>query len=74
MNSNKKVLKNQILFVIIILSHVIGDVAQLARASGSYPEGRGFDSLRRYQYDITQDFLSFFIYKEFAPQNANLKI
>ena len=26
-----------------------GDVAQLARASGSYPEGRGFESPRRYQ-------------------------
>ena len=27
-----------------------GGVAQLARASGSYPLGRGFESLRRYQY------------------------
>ena len=26
----------------------IGGVAQLARASGSYPGGRGFDPLRRY--------------------------
>ena len=26
-----------------------GGVAQLARAFGSYPKGRGFDSLRRYQ-------------------------
>ena len=25
-----------------------GGVAQLARASGSYPGGRGFDPLRRY--------------------------
>ena len=25
-----------------------GGVAQLARANGSYPLGRGFDSLRRY--------------------------
>ena len=25
-----------------------GGVAQLARAFGSYPKGRGFDSLRRY--------------------------
>ena len=29
-----------------------GDVAQLARASGSYPEGRGFDSPRRYQKEL----------------------
>ena len=27
-----------------------GGVAQLARASGSYPGGRGFDPLRRYVY------------------------
>jgi hypothetical protein len=26
----------------------LGGVAQLARASGSYPGGRGFDPLRRY--------------------------
>ena len=26
-----------------------GGVAQLARAFGSYPKGRGFDPLRRYQ-------------------------
>ena len=29
-----------------------GGVAQLARAFGSYPKGRGFDPLRRYQYVI----------------------
>ena len=28
---------------------VLGEIAQLARASGSYPEGRGFDPLSRYQ-------------------------
>ena len=28
---------------------VYGDVAQLARASGSYPAGRKFESHRRYQ-------------------------
>ena len=31
---------------------VYGDVAQLARAFGSYPKGRGFDPLRRYQYEL----------------------
>ena len=45
----KKVLKIKNAFVIIDLLLGNGDVAQLARASGSYPEGRGFDSLRRYQ-------------------------
>ena len=29
-----------------------GGVAQLARASGSYPGGRGFDPLRRYTNDL----------------------
>ena len=29
-----------------------GGVAQLARAFGSYPEGRGFESLRRYQFHL----------------------
>ena len=28
----------------------IGGVAQLARASGSYPGGQGFDPLRRYRH------------------------
>ena len=28
---------------------IFGEIAQLARASGSYPEGRGFKSLSRYQ-------------------------
>ena len=36
-----------------------GDVAQLARASGSYPEGRGFDPLRRYHKAICSIFSSF---------------
>lgn len=31
---------------------IIGGVAQLARASGSYPGGRGFDPLRRYTIDL----------------------
>ena len=48
----KKVLKNENAFVIIDLSIGNGDVAQLARASGSYPEGRGFDSLRRYHFEM----------------------
>ena len=31
---------------------ICGGVAQLARASGSYPGGRGFDPLRRYIVDL----------------------
>ena len=31
---------------------ISGGVAQLARASGSYPGGRGFDPLRRYTIDL----------------------
>ncbi len=38
-----------------------GDVAQLARAFGSYPKGRGFDPLRRYHLKITNSYrVSFF--------------
>lgn len=40
-----------------------GDVAQLARAPGSYPGGRGFDSLRRYQMIVKSAVMySFFIF------------
>ena len=31
-----------------LVEKLYGGVAQLARASGSYPGGRGFESLRRY--------------------------
>ena len=31
-----------------IIKSLFGEIAQLARASGSYPEGRGFDPLSRY--------------------------
>ncbi len=31
---------------------IYGGVAQLARASGSYPGGRGFDPLRRYFFTV----------------------
>ena len=53
-NFIKKLLSKIILYVIIVLLFLFGDVAQLARASGSYPEGRGFDPLRRYQMFITR--------------------
>ena len=33
-----------------LLGQETGFVAQLARASGSYPEGRGFDPLRSHQF------------------------
>ncbi len=36
----------------ILSSRYYGGVAQLARASGSYPGGRGFDPLRRYIVDL----------------------
>ena len=36
------------LYLICLLFY--GDVAQLARASGSYPAGRVFESHRRYQF------------------------
>ena len=36
-----------------------GEVAQLARASGSYPAGREFESPRRYQEEFCSNFYSF---------------
>ena len=44
----------------MILAH--GDVAQLARASGSYPAGRKFESHRRYHYPVI--LTGFFIFKK----------
>ncbi len=35
-----------------------GEIAQLARAIGSYPIGRGFDPLSRYQIDYYSNFSS----------------
>ena len=35
----------------IILDVLHGEIAQLARAFGSYPKGRGFDPPSRYQID-----------------------
>ena len=52
--SNKKILKKQKKYAIFILLTFHGDVAQLARASGSYPEGRGFNPLRRYQLNVNR--------------------
>ena len=42
-----------------IILFVYGDVAQLARARGSYPRCRGFKSLRRYHMEICSDFPRF---------------
>ena len=48
--------------MLIYYCFVNGDVAQLARASGSYPGGREFESLRRYQIDNYSDTTSEFLY------------
>ena len=45
----KKNLSKQKKYVILTMHFGNGDVAQLARAIGSYPIGRGFDPLSRYQ-------------------------
>ena len=62
--NNQKVLQKKNKFVIMYLLSY-GDVAQLARAHGSYPWCRGFKSLRRYHKEIYSDFdsSSFFILK-----------
>ena len=52
MNQNQnKVLSKSSNYDILLMLDSYGAVAQLARASGSYPEGRGFESPRRYQCD-----------------------
>ncbi len=45
----KKMLPKVIHYDILNMPTFYGDVAQLARASGSYPAGREFESPRRYQ-------------------------
>ena len=42
--------------IILVVLH--GEIAQLARAFGSYPKGRGFDPLSRYQIDTKLEFSS----------------
>ena len=44
------------------LSLGYGAVAQLARAFGSYPKGRVFESHRRYQVGIKECFMTLFFY------------
>ena len=46
-----------------------GDVAQLARASGSYPAGRKFESHRRYQNPV--EILDFLFFKTSYIKNFN---
>ena len=60
----------------IIISTVqdfYGEVAQLARASGSYPAGRRFESTLRYQKERTRK-SSFFYENLFKIPNKNLDI
>ena len=40
-----------------------GEIAQLARAIGSYPIGRGFDPLSRYHMNLNRQKYLFFLYK-----------
>lgn len=47
--------------IINMLSIFYGDVAQLARATGSYPVGREFESPRRYHLEITRFYLVFIL-------------
>ena len=50
-----------------------GDVAQLARALGSYPIGREFESPRRYQYEIYSNFdSSFFLFKNHPKKETDI--
>ncbi len=70
-NKNTRKLKNSCIFVLtkmrttFIIDKVIcyGEVAQLARAFGSYPKGHVFESHLRYQKLINiYTFMSFIFY------------
>ena len=43
--------KDKVTGSIPVTSSIHGGIAQLARAIGSYPVGRGFESLPRYQFN-----------------------
>ena len=48
--------------MVLLFYLIYGEIAQLARASGSYPEGRGFDPLSRYhKYLTNQKWLVFLL-------------
>ena len=51
LKEQSKIKKTLAKFYYLWYNHIVvyGEIAQLARASGSYPEGRGFDPLSRYQ-------------------------
>ena len=44
--------KDKVTGSIPVTSSIHGGIAQLARAIGSYPVGRGFESLPRYQLNM----------------------
>ena len=54
-NNNRKIktllLSNDFNYDMVIMSYFYGEIAQLARARGSYPRSRGFESPSRYQID-----------------------
>lgn len=47
---------------IIVFVFPYGDVAQLARANGSYPLGQRFESTHRYQKNVAYNDATFFIF------------
>ncbi len=47
-----------------------GGVAQLARAFGSYPTDRWFESTRRYQNDLFRQVVFFIPFKEMMLQDS----
>ena len=53
---SSNLLSSTIYIVLQLNKILIGGVAQLVRAIGSYPIGRGFESPRRHQNFITLDF------------------
>lgn len=51
-----------------------GEIAQLARAIGSYPIGRGFDPLSRYHVELTRLYLVFLIFIDIDEKCLKIQI
>ena len=60
-------------YVLFLYLYLNGEIAQLARAHGSYPWCRGFESLSRYFFDVIGNCCSVVVVKqEFVSQATAL--
>lgn len=68
--TNLRYLTRRIIYCIILNVANNGEVAQLARASGSYPAGQEFESPLRHQKCFLTFFCFFYINKTSVFQNS----